>query len=346
MAARLGQYEALIADAELLSQQARDAAGRPSPAVSADYNQATALMQGDILPVVRNVTGSSESGLNTSYGAAKTTALSGVIGMIVLGVLLVAVLVALQALLVVRFRRLVNPALAVATVLAIAFTAVIATTFYAEDTHAHVARFDSFVSIQALSMAKAISNDANADESRFIVDPAHAARYRQAYLDKSQQIVNVGRNVSYARYLALLNADIAAYQRNNSDIRFGGFLGQEVRNITFPGERQAAVDSLLAFRDYETDDRTLRAMAQTNLAQAIDYDINVAPDDSDGAFNAYANALQSVIDINTGAFAQAVAAGQSAAGGAFPAVEALAALAIVSLVYAGVRPRLAEYRAS
>ena len=49
MAARLGQYEALIADAELLSQQAHDPTGKPSAAVSADYNQATRLMQSDIL---------------------------------------------------------------------------------------------------------------------------------------------------------------------------------------------------------------------------------------------------------------------------------------------------------
>ena len=346
VAARLGQYEALIADAELLSQQAHDSAGKPSASVSADYNQATRLMQGDILPAVRNLTSSSESGLNASYGAGKTNAISGVIWVVVLGVLLVAVLAAVQVLLAIRFRRMVNPALAIATVLATAFTAVTGTRFYAEYTHAHVARFDSFTSIQALSMAKAVSNDANADESRFIVDPVHALQYQQAYLGKSQQIVNVGSNVTYAKYLPLLNADIAAYQRNNSDIRFGGFLGQEFRNITFPGERQAAVNSLLSFRVYETDDRILRATTKTNLAQAIGYDINVAPDDSDGAFNAYASALQSDININTAAFAQAVADGQSDAGGGFLAVEALAALLIISLVYVGVRSRLAEYRVS
>ena len=346
VAAQLGQYEALIADAELLSQQAHDAAGKPSAAVSADYNQATRLMQSDILPAVRNLTSSSESGLNASYSAEQANAISGVTWAVALGVLLVAVLVELQVLLAVRFRRLVNPALALATVLAIAITAVTGARFYAEYTHAHVARFDSFTSIQALSMAKAVSNDANADESRFIVDPAHAAQYQQAYLGKSQQIVNVGNNVTYAQYLPLLNADIAAYQRNNSDIRFGGFLGQEFRNITFPGERQAAVNSLLAFRVYETDDRILRAMTKTNLAQAIGYDINVAPNDSDGAFNAFASALQSDIDINSAAFTRAVADGQGDAAGGFLAVEALAALVIISLVYAGVRARLAEYRAS
>ncbi len=346
VAARLGQYEALTADAQLLSQQAHDAAGKPSATVSADYNQATRLMQGDILPAVRNLTGSSESGLNASYSAEKANAISGVIWVVVLGLLLVAVLVALQVLLAVRFRRLINPALAITTVLAIAFTAVTGTRFYAEYTHAHVARLDSFTSVQALSMAKAVSNDADADESRFIVDPVHAAQYQQAYLDKSQQIVNVGSNITYARYLPLLNADITAYQRNNSDIRFGGFLGQEFRNITFRGERQVAVNVLLTFRVYETDDRILRAMTKANLAQAVGYDLSVAPNDSDGAFNAYANALQSDININTAAFTQAVADGQGSAGGGFLAVEALSALVIIGLVYVGVRSRLAEYRAS
>jgi len=344
VAARLGQYEALIADAELLSQQAHDAAGKPSAAVSADYNQATRLMQSDILPAVSNLTSSGESGLNASYSAGRTNAVSGVVWAVVLGVLLVAALVALQVLLTVRFRRLVNPALALATVLAMAFTAVTGTRFYAEYTHARVARFDAFTSVQALSMAKAVSNDANADESRFIVDPVRAARYQQAYLGKSQQIVNVGTSVTYASYLPLLNADIAAYQRNNSDIRFGGFLGQEFRNITFPGERQAAVSALLAFRAYETDDRILRAMTKANLAQAIGYDINVSPDDSDGAFNAYASALQSDININTSAFTQAVADGAGNSGDGFLAVEAVLALVLIGLVYVGVRPRLAEYR--
>ena len=346
VAARLGQYEALIADAELLSQQAHDAAGKPSATVSADYNQATRLMQRDILPAIRNLTGSSESGLNASYGAEKANAISGAAWVTVLGLLLIAVLAGLQVLLAVRFRRLVNPALALATVLAIAFTAVTGTRFYTEYSDAHVARFDAFTSVQALSMAKAVSNDADADESRFIVDPVHAAQYQQAYLEKSQQIVNVGVNITYAQYLPLLYADIAAYQRNNSDIRFGGFLGQEFRNITFPGERRVAVNALLTFRVYETDDRVLRAMTKANLAQAVGYDLGVSPSDSDGAFNAYASALQADIDINTAAFTRAVADGRSGAADGFVAVEALSALVIIGLVYAGVRARLAEYRAS
>jgi hypothetical protein len=341
--ARLGEYEALIADAELLSQQAHDAAGKPSPAVSSYYEQATSLMQSGILPAVSSLATSSQTGMNTAYSDGKTSAISGVIWAVVLGVLLAAALIALQVLLAIRFQRLINPALALATVLAMAFTAAGGTRFYAEYTHAHVARYDSFSSIQALSMAYAVSNDANADESRFLVDPAHASQYRQAYLNKSQEIVNVGKNVDYARYLPLLNADIAAYERNNADIRFGGYLGQEFRNITFPGERRVAVNSLLAFQRYEADDRSLRSLATTNLAGAVGFDFGTAVDQSDGGFNAYAVALQSDIAINSAAFKTATAAGRSDSGGTFLALAALACLLVAALTYAGVRPRLAEY---
>jgi hypothetical protein len=340
---RIGQYEALIADAELLSQQAHYAAGQPPSAVSAYYKQATDLMQTGILPQVSALTTSGDAGMNAAYGDGKANAISGAVWVVALGVLLVAVLIALQVLLAVRFRRLINPALALVTVLAVAVTAVTGTRFYAEYTHLHVARYDSFESIQALSMARAVSNDANADESRFLVDPAHTAQYQQAFLDKSQEIVDVG-NVSYAGYLPALNADIAAYQRNNADIRFGGYLGTEVRNITFPGEGQAALAALLAFQHYEADDVEMRSLVKTDLPAGIAFDFGIAPNESDGAFNAYAAALQADITINSAAFTQAVADGSSDASGAFLAVEALAVLLMTGLIFAGVRPRLAEYR--
>jgi hypothetical protein len=193
-----------------------------------------------------------------------------------------------------------DTALAAATVIAIAFVAVTASRFNAESGHLQVAKQDAFDSIQALTLARAVSYDANADESRYLVDPGRAARYQQAFLSKSQQIASVGP-VSVSGYDAALAADIKAYQRDNSVVRFGGYLGAEFRNITFPGERQAAVATLLAFQRYERDDRTLRALAAGNLAAAVGYDTGTAPSQSDGAFNQYDAALSSVITAE-GAF--------------------------------------------
>jgi hypothetical protein len=241
-----------------------------------------------------------------------------------------------------RFRRMVNPALAVATLIAIGSTATATVRFVAENGHLNVARFEAFNSIIALSQARAVSYDANADETRYLVDPGRAAQYQQHYLTESLQLANVG-NVGIFTYDAALAGDIRAYMKNNSNVEFGGYLGTEFRNITFTGERAAAVRTLLAFQVYERDDRKLRAMAKTNLAAAVAYDIGTGPGQSDTAFNNYSAALSSLITINENAFTTAVAAGQGSplVDDAFPLV---AAVLLIILALAGVRPRLAEYK--
>ena len=340
---QMGQYEALAADALLASQQAHTAAGRAPAAAIAYYQQATDLMQAGILPAVESLTNVSAARLDTAYQGGKTATRSGIVLVAALGLLLAAALIALQLYLGTRFRRLVNPALAAATALTIAFAAVTVARLNAESGHLDVAKQDAFGSIQALSLARAVSYDANADESRYLVDPGRAAQYEQAFLSKSQQIVDVGP-VSYAGYAAALAADIEAYSRDNSVVRFGGYLGAEFRNITFPGERQAAVATLLAFQRYEQDDRTLRALAKSDLPAAVGYDIGTSRDQSDWAFTQYDAALSSVIAINSTAFTAAIAGGGNGATAWDQVLGGLAIVLLAALTVAGVRPRLAEYR--
>jgi hypothetical protein len=339
----IGQYEALAADALLTDQQARSAVGRAPAASLAYYQQATDLMQTSILPSVSSLTGVSASKLNASYSDGVTTAWTTTGVVIGAGVALIAVLVALQRYLSIRFRRLVNPALAAATLVAVALVIAPAARLSADAGHLKVAKQEAFDSILALTQARAASYDANADESRYLVDPARAAQYQQAFLTESLQLAGVGK-VGIFSYDAALAADIRAYDADNSDVRFGGYLGAEFRNITFPGERAAAVRTLLAYQVYERDDRKLRALAKTNLAAAVAYDIGTAPGQSDGAFNAYDADLSSVIAINSAAFTDAIAAGQGDAAIWNFAFPVAGAVLLAGLVLAGVRPRLAEYR--
>jgi hypothetical protein len=338
----VGQYEALAADALLTDQQARSSVGRAPAAALAFYQQATDLMRTSILPSVSSLTSVSASELNASYTEGRSTAWTTAGVVIAVGVALIAVLVALQLYLSARFRRLVSPALAAATLVGVALVITAATRLSAEAGHLKVAKQDAFDSILALTQARAASYDANADESRYLVDPARAAQYQQAFLTTSQQLADVG-TVGIFGYDAALATDIRAYDGDNSDVRFGGYLGAEFRNITFPGERAAAVAALLAYQVYERDDRQLRAMAKTNLAAAVAYDIGTAPGQSDWAFNAYDADLSSVIAINSAAFADAIQAGEGDTTTwnlAFP----LAGTALLAaLVLVGVRPRLAEY---
>ena len=339
---RVGQYQALAADALLTSQQARSAAGLAPAASVGYYQQATDLMQTGILPTVSSLTDVSASEVNSTYQAGLTTARTGIAVVVVLGVLLIATAVALQLYLMARCRRLINPALVVATLIALAVVGTTVAQLSAEADHLRVAKQDAFDSIIALTQARAVSYEANADESRYLVDPGRAAQYQRAFLAKSEQIADVGP-VGIFGYDAALAADIRAYDADNADVRFGGYLGAEFRNITFPGERAAAVRTLLAYQVYERDDRVLRTLATTNLPAAVAFDIGPAASQSDGAFNRYDAALASIIGINSRAFAAAVADGQGGVGWdvGFPAG---AAVVLALLLLAGVLPRLAEYR--
>ncbi len=338
----LGRYEALAAEAILTNQGGSDKPGRPSAATLSYYQQATDLMQNTVLPAAQSLTAANANSLGASYNQNHSSAQNGRLFVLLLGAALVAVLVVVQVFLATRYRRLINPGLVAATVLALGLIVAGLVQLGAQANQLYVAKVEAFNSIQALSQARAVSYDANANESRFLVDPGFAAQYQNDFLTQSQQLADVG-NVGIFQYDAALAADISAYQADNADVRFGGYLGTEFRNITFPGERAAAVKALLAYQVYERDDRKLRAMAKVNLNSAIMFDVGTSPGQSDWAFNNWDSALTSVITINQDAFAAAVRQGGDDGSGWNGLIPGLAVAAIAVLTIAGVRRRLAEY---
>jgi hypothetical protein len=340
----MGQYEALAGEAMYVDGQGAAVPGRPPAAPLVLYRQATDEMRKVILPAAGTLTSANAAALGSAYQAKRSTALQGVAWLLVLGLALVAGLVALQVYLARRCRRLINPALALATLVAIVLTALGATGLGAEATHLRVAKVEAFDSILALTQARAVSYDTNADESRFLVDPGRAAFYQQSFLTKSDELVDLP-GVGIFQYDGALAQVINAYRANNADVRFGGYIGAEFRNITFTGERAAAYKTLLAYQVYERDDRHIRALNRAgNLRGAIAFDTSYAPGNSNWAFTQYDKALVSVITINQNAFNDAIAAGQQGVRGWTGLIPAITVAVILFLVLAGVRPRLAEYR--
>ena len=332
----LGGYQALAAEAMLTDQSPGSPAGQP-PATSLRYfQQATDLMSGQILPDVAVLTSDNANALDAAYAASRSGAFTGIAEVLAAGLALTAALGWLQLFLRRRYHRALNPGLAAATLVTLILTGTAAGLLGAEATHLKVAKQDAFDSIIALSQARAISYDANADESRYLIDPARVVMYQQAFLARSQRIAYVG-NAGIFSYDAALAREIPG-------LTFGGYLGTELHNITFPGERAAATRALLAYQVYERYDRTLRALATTSLPRAIVFDTGTAPGQSDWAFARYDSALTSVLAINQRAFDAATAAGAAATSGWTWLIPGIGALLIAGLAVAGVRPRLAEYR--
>ena len=260
-----------------------------------------------------------------------------------IGVVVLVAVIALQVYLARRFHRWINPAIAAATLIAAALVIAGVRLTSGEAQNLYVAKVEAFDSILPLDQARAVSYDANADESRYLVDPALAAQYQQSFLTKTLELVDLPGAGIYTfdkRFAAALNA----YNKNNNNIEWYGYWGDEFRNITFPGERQAAELSLKRFQVYELDDRHLRKLNDTgHLVASIAFDTSYNPGESNWAFTEYDDAQVKVIDINLNAFNQAIKDGLRELDG-WTVIPAVAGLAVLGLLLLGLWGRLAEYR--
>jgi hypothetical protein len=339
----LGSYEAYAAQVTMVSGQASQLPGKPSPTALALYTKATNLLRSKLLPASQDLTDRNSAILQRTYEAERGQALTARNWILAIGVAVLIAMIAFQVYLARRFHRWINPAIATATLIAVALAISGVRLASGEAQNLYVAKVEAFNSILPLDQARAVSYDANADESRYLVDPALAAQYQQSFLNKTLKLVNLPGAGIYTfdqRFAAALNA----YQHNNGDIEWGGYWGVEFRNITFPGERAAAELSLKRFQVYELDDRIIRKDNNTgHLVAAIAFDTSYNTGASNWAFTEYDDAQVQVININLTAFNQAIKNGTDALDG-WTIIPVLAGLAVLGLLLLGLRGRLAEYR--
>jgi hypothetical protein len=339
----LGQYQDLAGRALALNDGARRPSGHPLPAALTLYRQATDLMRTKLLPAADQLVNANNAAYETTYGAQRSALSTALAWSLALLALLVVALLAVQAWLTLRFRRVVNPALAAATLITLALLGLTASLFPDQREYQRVARHDAFDSVVALTRARALVSDANADESRYLLDADRAATYQDSFLTTSQAVLTLpGATIS--TYDAQLADAVRAYRSDDNDVRFQGFYGTEFHNITFAGERAAAEKTLYAYQAYQADDRRIRAdVAQGRLPQAIAYDTSYAAGGSNADFDAHDTALQKLIGINATAFHGAVHDGSAELDSAIPLLAGGAA-AVILLCLLGVRPRLVEFR--
>ncbi|MGK5553027.1 hypothetical protein ACSNOI_15550 [Actinomadura kijaniata] len=335
----LGRYDNLAGRALQLDGQSAHAPGPPSQEVIALYRNATDLMKLDLLPKAYNLTLDNGTLVRHTYEDERRAVVTGTVWVVVTGVLLLALLVGLQLFLVVRFRRLLNPALAAATVIALALTASAAVMLGGQAGHLKKAKQDGFDSILALSRARAIGNSANADQTRYLLDPGRADTYEQVFLSKSQSVLYLpARSLSeYAGKVQTGVGDLRSPQML-------GFLGSEAKRVaaddTMPDLDRTLPQVLGHWQRYQRDDQRIRQLVNGGRRrEAIGERLGGSARD----FAAYDASLVQLGGIHRRAFDQAVADGDRGTRG-WEFVVPAAGLLILVLVLVGVRPRLAEYR--
>jgi hypothetical protein len=342
----LGRYERLVGSAMQLNQQADHPAGEPPKEVVDAYRQATDLMKLELLPKAYNITLDTGAHVRQAYESKRTAVLAGRDWVIVAGAAALLLLVATQLYLARTFRRLLNPALVLATLGTVALTAAGAGLLSAQAGHIRKAKEDGFDSVLSLSRARSVSHSAFADESRYLLDPGRADTYEQTYLDKSLSVLypDIGdKPVNLENYYAGLEQKVAPYKPGQGAVPFLGFFGDEARTVDEGREADALAKTLQAYRTVQRNDQRMRQLAESgNRAGAIDHRMGR----TSGAirdFGAFDASLSALTAVHQDAFDEAI---RDADGGlrGWNAVPPAAAAVIALLILAGVRPRLAEFR--
>ncbi len=129
----------------------------------------------------------------------------------------------------------------------------------------------------------------------------------------------------------------------DDDVSFDGHFGDALRNITFPGEREAALATVDAYAVYQRADRRIRALEGAgDHDEAVRFCLSYDEGDSNWAFTRFDETLTGFRDLNQGYFDRFVARGDDRldgwAGRTLGAAVAIAVLAVV-----GLRRRIAEY---
>ena len=300
-----------------------------------DTRAASDLMQNTIIPAGFALDEANFRHLTASYDEHRAYRTAAWVVLLLAIASLGSFLIAVQLDLLRRMRRLINLPLLGATAMLAVFGVYLIFIFASVGEELRAAKQDSFDSVHALWKARALAYDANAEESLYLLErSALQARHEQAFFGKSAQLLS-----GLPPAEALAQAAIGRFQ----DIK--GFIGVELNNITYPGEREAAVDLLRTFVDYIDIDRKIRDLERAGRhAEAFALCVGTAPGQSDWAFAQFDKALLKVLDINERAFTGQV----ERAFGHLAWVQwalGFVALAIAALSWLGLQPRIREYRA-
>jgi hypothetical protein len=263
------------------------------------------------------------------------------VAVVLAGLVLLGVLVATQIFLSRRTRRTFNLWLVAASLLTLALIGVVAGTLLAANEHLRGAKQDAYDSIYALTSARTVSYDANADESLWLVaqdDP----RYEASFMDKTRQISDPWLTDTTVQ-------ELPQYVDTHRPVPFTGYLANELNNITFLGEREAAQSAATYWSKYLALDGQIRSLERSgDHAGAVALDIGTNEGQSNWAFGTYDQYVAQLIDINQKEFDRSIQQIFSELGGAtsfgVDTVLPILALLIALLAWFGLQPRIAEYR--
>jgi len=314
---------------------ARASEGQNSAAALQAFTQADDLTHNTLFPAATELARINNDALTQSYQSHRTTGVTMAVVTVIFGLVVLGALIATQVFLTRRTRRTFNLPLIGASVVTLLMVAMVARTLLAANEDLRGAKLDAYDSMYALTSARAVSYDANADESLWLVakdDP----RYEATFTAKAKQLSDPFLTDAVAQSLP-------QFVDRHQPVPFNGYLANELNNITFPGERDAALQAATYWARYLAIDPQIRNLDLSgDHAGAVALDIGTEQNQSDWAFNNFDQAMIKLIDINSKAFDASIQ--QAFADVGIAPLLPILSLVIAALVWFGLQPRIGEYR--
>ncbi len=300
------------------------------------YRDATKTMDAVLLPAASDLDKANRDVLNATYAAQKGESSRALAFLAVTVLMAGGTLIALQIFLSRRMRRTFNPMLMAATFGVLVFGIYAGRSFRAADRELKIAKEDAFESIHALWLTRSLAYWANSDESRYLIDGAQAAIHESDFFSKARRIASLPAGINRADVIRSLSSGIHVEG-------FTGYLADELNNITFVGEREAAIETLTRYLVYLDLDKRIRGLEESGQHPgAVALCVGNGPGQSDWAFNRFDESLGRTLEVNQKEFNRAVVRGFADVAG-FELMAPIGALAIAAFAWLGMRDRIREY---
>jgi hypothetical protein len=324
----LGTYEARI-------QRARDLRQEGNEGWTAAYNATADLIDRELLPAADALDQANLDELNHTYDSQRGHSVASRGFILATAAVMLVVLASIQLFLTGRTHRLINIPLLLATCITAGMIYYGLHVLARAQNDLKIAREDAFTSIHALWRARAMAYAANADESRYLLDRQNAQKHEQEFFTKRNALVTLPQGTTFQSLAREEGPHISGVT---------GYLAEELNNITFPGEREAALETLFNFGEYLRVDGQIRTLERSgHHKEAVALCTGTKPGESNWAFERFDKALDRTLAINQKAFDRAVDNGFATLAH-FDVQMSICAVIIGVLTLLGLMQRIREYR--
>jgi hypothetical protein len=326
------------------AQKARDyhSAGKDAEAVT-EYRSALATLQDKIMPNADDLNKANSDVLEETYGREKSASALSRGLVLVLGMVLVGILLYIHIFLGVRFRRRLNMPLIFSMIVLSLFIRHLTSNLAQSARGLIVAKEDAYNSVLCLLDARASAALADTAQSRCLLDRQDMAAQQKLFQANMDRIATISEGADGAKILAEAQKQLEAGQKP-SLTGLSGALAEELQNVRFEGERQAALDcleSFLAYRDVSA--REEKALTEGKLSDALFIGLGNDPHGSNIAFSKFDDALVRTLRINQEELSHSGEQARHALDYLFSG-SIIISLALIIGTYMGLRPRIQEYQ--